>query len=93
MRLTAEDALGLYNNSNGTNYPKIPRLPIPEMGDPVEVPSATTPGRKYTVTQDNTGALRCTCPGFGYRRQCHHVDVITELLTRDQPKDKDLVEL
>ncbi len=30
-------------------------------------------GNTYTVT-DNGGTWTCTCPGFGWRRKCKHVD-------------------
>lgn len=92
LKLTAIDALGVYNSLNGTNYPNIPKLPIPEMGEPLEVSSSTKLGVKYTISQDNTGTLHCTCPGFGYRRTCSHVDAVTQMLTQDQPKGRDLTE-
>jgi hypothetical protein len=92
FKLTAIDALGVYNSLNGTNYPSIPKLPIPEMGEPLVVPSSSKPGVTYEVSQDSTGALWCTCPGFGYRRHCSHVEAVTELLIEGKPKDKDLTE-
>ena len=30
-------------------------------------------GDPYTVT-DNGGTWTCTCPGFGWRRKCKHVE-------------------
>jgi len=30
-------------------------------------------GNTYTVT-DNGGTWTCTCPGFGWRRKCKHVE-------------------
>lgn len=37
------------------------------------VPSATTPGQRYTVTQDpSTGLLECACKGASYGRDCWH---------------------
>lgn len=32
-------------------------------------------GSEYVVTQDR-GQYSCTCPGFGFRRACKHVDEI-----------------
>lgn len=92
LKLTAIDAIGTYNSINGTNYPNIPKLPIPELGKPMEVPSSSKPGVKYTITQDNTGALYCTCPGYGYRRTCSHIESVMALLTEGTLEDKDLGE-
>ena len=34
-------------------------------------------GSEYLVTQER-GQYSCTCPGFGFRRACKHVDEIKE---------------
>lgn len=36
--------------------------------------SQSTPGRKYYVTKNAAGHLQCNCPGYIYRRYCHHVE-------------------
>lgn len=40
----------------------------------VRVPSATTEGMWYTLECTRIGktVLRCSCPGFKYRKSCHH---------------------
>jgi hypothetical protein len=32
-------------------------------------------GKQYTVTNIN-GQYKCTCPGFGFRRHCKHIDEV-----------------
>lgn len=90
LKLTTIDALGLYNVINGTNYDKLPKLPIPKMGAPQVVKSESRAGVTYTISQDDTGRLWCTCPGFGYRRTCKHVETMEQLLKGDPPEAKDL---
>lgn len=51
--------------------------------EPYETPTQTavvrsyavqgSKGDTYTVT-DNGGTWTCTCPGFGWRRKCKHVE-------------------
>ncbi len=36
--------------------------------------------KEYTVKSDASGSLQCTCPGYGFRRQCRHIKEITESL-------------
>jgi hypothetical protein len=85
--ITVADALSAYNKANGTEYSTLPKLPIPDIGGPQQVPSSSTPGKFYTITQGESGALYCTCPGFGYRRTCSHIDIMKELLGVKEDED------
>ena len=37
--------------------------------------SQSTPGKEYTTTIHDDGAVTCTCPGFIFRRKCRHIAV------------------
>jgi hypothetical protein len=39
----------------------------------------------YTVVQDYTGKLSCSCPGFMQRARCSHVEAVT-ILTKIKRK-------
>jgi hypothetical protein len=44
--------------------------------------SASEPGKEYTVTvfDEGEGIYTCSCPGYTFRRECHHGrDVLTRL--------------
>lgn len=34
-------------------------------------------GNKYTITK-TAGKLRCTCPGYGFRKKCKHTKALME---------------
>ena len=39
----------------------------------VQVPSASTPDTWYRLTVFDDGLIVCSCKGYTYRRNCHHV--------------------
>lgn len=42
-----------------------------------EVTSDSDPRTKYVVSQNTRyGDIRCTCPGYHYRKSCKHVDEV-----------------
>ena len=32
--------------------------------------------KEYEVKMDSSGSLSCTCPGYGFRRRCRHIDYV-----------------
>ena len=53
----------------------------------IRVPSSD--GKKfYTVTQDLSGKVYCTCSGFGFRSKCKHLDMIHNPGNIPKPKDE-----
>ena len=34
----------------------------------------------YEVTIDSSGEFSCTCPGYGFRRRCRHIDEVKKSL-------------
>ena len=32
--------------------------------------------KHYEVKMNNTGSMECTCPGYGFRRECRHIKEI-----------------
>ena len=34
--------------------------------------------KEYEVKMESSGSLSCTCPGYGFRRQCRHINKIME---------------
>ena len=32
--------------------------------------------KDYSVKMESSGSLSCTCPGYGFRRKCRHIDKI-----------------
>ena len=37
--------------------------------------------KEYEVKMNSSGSLECTCPGYGFRRKCRHIDYVkSELL-------------
>ena len=59
---------------------------VAERTEPVPRPDVATydvkgsTGNTYTVTND-AGAWTCTCPGFGWRRRCRHINEVKSRLT------------
>lgn len=52
------------------------RKPVREIAKPGSTWKATgSKGKTYIVTFDS-GSWSCTCPGYGFRRRCKHVDLI-----------------
>lgn len=41
---------------------------------------SSTSDREYTVKVDYQGRLTCTCPGFGFRRFCKHINEVSTLI-------------
>jgi len=33
--------------------------------------------KEYEVNYNATGELECSCPGYGFRRKCRHIDQVT----------------
>lgn len=51
------------------------KLLEPEVEEEViEVASNSDPNKKYQVTKHKDGKFSCTCPGFGFRRFCSHIE-------------------
>ena len=46
----------------------------PESIDPNSWEVRGSTGKIYTVKQSNEGTWSCTCPGYGFRRRCKHVE-------------------
>jgi len=82
LKITAVDALGVYNSLNGTSFTKLPRI-MAVLTEPTLLPSARDPEVMYEITQSEDGQLWCTCPGFGYRRTCKHTDFVKVMLEGD----------
>tara|TARA_R110002153_G_scaffold208276_1_gene360905 strand:+ start:489 stop:866 length:378 start_codon:yes stop_codon:yes gene_type:complete len=64
-------------------YPYKPsKRPLPEgsIGKVYKVLSSKG-DKDYQVNYNVTGSLECSCPGYGFRRRCRHIDYVTaELL-------------
>jgi len=43
--------------------------------DKIITVKSSSSNQKYTITIER-GGYHCTCPGFGFRRKCKHVDQI-----------------
>ena len=41
-------------------------------------------GSYYELTVSPWGSIRCSCPGFTYRRRCAHVKALKERLARER---------
>ena len=64
-------------------YPyKAPKPNIPNIDkDKVYKVTSSKGDSYYEVKMNSTGSLDCTCPGYGFRRKCRHIDhVKSELL-------------
>ena len=63
-------------------YPYKPSIrPLPEelVGKVYKVLSSKG-DKEYQVNTNATGELECSCPGYGFRRRCRHIDEITSSL-------------
>jgi len=63
-------------------YPYKPsKRPLPEgsIGKVYKVLSSKG-DKEYQVNYNVTGSLECSCPGYGFRRRCRHIDQITSTL-------------
>jgi hypothetical protein len=51
------------------------------------------PGAYYELTVSHAGYVRCSCPGFSYRRRCAHAEALAQRIAAQrsneasQPKD------
>ena len=60
-------------------YPYKPsKRPLPEgsIGKVYKVLSSKG-DKEYQVNYNVTGSLECSCPGYGFRRRCRHIDQVT----------------
>ena len=60
-------------------YPYKPsKRPLPEesVGKVYKVLSSKG-DKEYQVNYNATGELECSCPGYGFRRRCRHIDQVT----------------
>ena len=55
------------------NKPNIPK-------DKVYKVLSSKGDKEYIVKADVSGSLECTCPGYGFRRECRHIKEITSSL-------------
>jgi len=51
----------------------------PQVAEPTAITVEGSNGKKYQVTKQGN-RYTCSCPGFGFRRKCKHVDTIMEKL-------------
>jgi len=61
-------------------YPYKPsKRPLPEgsIGKVYKVLSSKG-DKEYEVNYNATGELECSCPGYGFRRKCRHIDQVTD---------------
>ena len=54
---------------------KEPKLPNIESNKVYKVTSSKG-NKEYSVKMESSGSLSCTCPGYGFRRKCRHIDKI-----------------
>lgn len=47
---------------------------------PEKIKVSGSNGAEYTITIQPNGAKTCTCPGYGFRARCKHVDAINDRL-------------
>ena len=59
-------------------YPyKAPKPNIPNIDSNKVYKVTSSKGDKhYEVKMNSTGSLDCTCPGYGFRRRCRHIDYV-----------------
>ena len=58
------------------NKPKLPGIDK----DKVYKVLSSKGDKEYIVKADVSGSLECTCPGYGFRRECRHIKEITSSL-------------
>ena len=51
-------------------------LPAESVGKVYKVLSSKG-DKEYQVNYNATGELECSCPGYGFRRRCRHIDQVT----------------
>ena len=60
--------------------PKIANIPNEHKNKVYKVMSSKG-DKEYEVSIDGSGGFSCTCPGYGFRRKCRHIDYVkNELL-------------
>ena len=58
-------------------YPYKPEEPkLPKIENKVWKVMSSKGDKHYEVKMDATGSLSCTCPGYGFRRSCRHIEQI-----------------
>ena len=59
---------------------KKPNIPN-DMKNKVYKVTSSKGDKEYEVSIDSSGSFSCTCPGYGFRRKCRHIDYVkSELL-------------
>ena len=67
--ITRED-IGYYPFK--ANKPELPGIDK----DKVYKVLSSKGNKHYEVKMNNTGSMECTCPGYGFRRECRHIKEI-----------------
>lgn len=63
---------------NGKPFHYTSSTPIPHSESPRTVIVEGSKGNKYTITISSDGTKKCSCPGYGYRGSCKHIDNFKE---------------
>jgi uncharacterized Zn finger protein len=81
------DEIGLTTNNPDFTFRRIKRHRIVEVNNKqvdyvkpveekrIEITVQGSKGNSYTVVKEN-GKKSCTCPGFGFRRTCKHIESV-----------------
>ena len=62
-------------------------LATPELNTGIVVKSDS--GKTYYITESNNGVMRCSCPGYGFRNKCKHIDQIGKEKYEPQSKRRE----
>lgn len=63
---------------NGQPFKYTPTLDPKKPAQPKVVQvEGSKPGKFYTITIKEDGSKSCSCPGFGFRGSCRHIDAFT----------------
>ena len=59
-------------------YPYKPKKePLPNIDSNKVYKVVSSKGNKeYLVQMNNSGSMECTCPGYGFRRKCRHIEEV-----------------
>jgi hypothetical protein len=58
------------------NKPNIPN----DIKDKVYKVKSSKGDKSYEVRMNASGSFECTCPGYGFRRRCRHIDYVKKEL-------------
>lgn len=61
-------------NYNGKPFKYTPTLDPKKPAPPKTVQVEGSKGKTYTLTIKEDGSKSCSCPGFGFRGSCKHID-------------------